>query len=72
MPTKSEQKAAIAVIEEIENKIYIVRGQRVMLDSDLADIYQVETKILNRAVKRNLNRFPPDFMFQLTMTKWTL
>ena len=55
----------IALIEEIEQKIYVIRGQRVMLDSDLAGIYQVETKLLNRAVKRNLNRFPPDFIFQL-------
>src|SRR5690348_14630633 len=65
MPTKSEQKVAIAVIEGIEDKIYVFRGQRVMLDSDLARIYQVETKSLNRAVKRNLDRFPPDFVFQL-------
>ncbi len=65
MPTKSEQKAALAVIEQVEDKIYVIRGQRVMLDSDLAEIYQVETKLLNRAVKRNLNRFPPDFIFQL-------
>ncbi len=65
MPQKSEQNSLIAVIEEIEGKIYVIRGQRVMLDSDLAEIYQVETKLLNRAVKRNLNRFPPDFIFQL-------
>jgi hypothetical protein len=65
MPTKIEQNSAITVIEKIEGKIYIVRGQRVMLDSDLAEVYQVETKILNRAVKRNLSRFPPDFVFQL-------
>ena len=65
MPTKTQQNSAITVIEEIEEKIYVIRGQRVMLDSDLADIYQVETKLLNRAVKRNLNRFPPDFIFQL-------
>lgn len=65
MSQKSEQNLLITVIEEIEDKIYVVRGQRVMLDSDLAEIYQVETKLLNRAVKRNLNRFPPDFIFQL-------
>lgn len=50
----------------IENKIYEIRGQRVMLDKDLADLYAVETKNLNKAVKRNPDRFPPDFMFQLT------
>ncbi len=50
----------------IESKIYEIRGQRVMLDKDLADLYAVETKNLNKAVKRNPDRFPPDFMFQLT------
>lgn len=53
-------------IERIERKIYVIRGERVMLDSDLAEIYGVETKMFNRAVKRNLKRFPEDFMFQLT------
>ena len=50
----------------IQNLIYEIRGQKVILDSDLAKLYQVETKVLNQAVKRNLKRFPPDFMFQLT------
>lgn len=50
----------------IERRIYVIRGQKVMLDSDLAALYQVETKMLNRAVKRNPGRFPEDFMFQLT------
>ena len=50
----------------IQNKIYEIRGCRVMLDFDLAEIYHVETRVLNQAVKRNINRFPPDFMFQLT------
>ena len=50
----------------IESKIYEIRGQRVLLDKDLADLYAVETKKLNKAVKRNPDRFPPDFMFQLT------
>ena len=53
-------------IHIIENKIYIVRGVKVMLDSDLAELYQIETFNLNKAVKRNLNRFPVDFMFKLT------
>ncbi|MCU0239078.1 MAG: ORF6N domain-containing protein [Pyrinomonadaceae bacterium] len=56
----------IIKVEDIEQKVYLIRGQRVMLDSDLAEFYQVETKSLNRAVKRNSTRFPTDFMFQLT------
>jgi len=55
----------------IENKIFELRGQRVMLDSDLAELYEVETKNLNKAVKRNLDRFPADFMFQLTEEELT-
>jgi len=53
-------------IQIIQNKIYEIRGQRVMLDYDLAEMYGIETKVLNQAVKRNINRFPSDFMFQLT------
>jgi len=52
-------------IEVIKNRIYEVRGQRVMLDRDLAELYNVETKVLNQAVKRNIDRFPEDFIFQL-------
>ena len=66
MHTKAEQNRALAVIEEIEEKIYVIRGQRMMLDSDLAEVYQVATKVLNQAVKRNVQRFPSDFMFQLS------
>jgi phage regulator Rha-like protein len=66
MANKEKQETSLTVIEGIEEKIYLIRGERVMLDSDLAEIYGVETKMLNRAVKRNLNRFPKDFMFQLT------
>ena len=55
---------------QIQNLIYVIRGQRVMLDSDLAMLYEVETKMLNRAVKRNITRFPEHFMFQLTKTEW--
>ncbi len=51
--------------EQIISKIYVFRNQKVMLDSDLATLYGVETKVLNQAVKRNSNRFPADFMFQL-------
>ena len=52
--------------EIIERKIYLIRGHKVMLDEDLAILYQVETRILNRAIQRNLERFPSDFMFQLS------
>jgi len=52
--------------ERIEKAIYLIRGEKVMLDRDLASLYGVETGALNRAVKRNLQRFPRDFMFQLT------
>jgi hypothetical protein len=56
-------------LELIERRIYTFRGQKVMIDSDLAELYQVPTKRLNEAVKRNLGRFPADFMFQLTKTE---
>ena len=54
----------------IQNKIYEIRGQKVMLDRDLAELYGVETRSLNQAVKRNANRFPTDFMFRLTQEEW--
>src|SRR5882762_2428541 len=54
------------IIRSIQNRIYEIRGERVMLDKDLADLYETETKALNLAVKRNIKRFPADFMFQLT------
>jgi hypothetical protein len=56
--------------EAIINKIYIVRGQKVMLDEDLAELYQVETRRLNEQVKRNKDRFPKDFMFQLSVKEF--
>ena len=56
----------IIPIEKIENKILLIQGMKVMLDRDLAELYGVETRILNQAVKRNKKRFPDDFMFQLT------
>lgn len=55
---------------EIVNKIHIIRGQKVMLDKDLADMYDVEVKRLNEAVRRNNTRFPYDFMFQLSVVEW--
>ena len=58
--------AEAAPVPLIESRILLIRGQKVLLDADLATLYQVETKALNRAVKRNADRFPADFMFQLT------
>jgi hypothetical protein len=58
------------VIQSIQNRIYEIRGERVMLDRDLAVLYETETKFLNLSVKRNSNRFPEDFMFQLTKEEW--
>ena len=59
-------------LEKIQTKIYEIRGQKVMLDSDLAELYNVETKNLNLAVKRNIKRFPSDFMFQLVKSEWDI
>lgn len=57
-------------IEEIRNRIYDIRGRQVMLDKDLAELYGVEVKNLNKAVSRNIERFPTDFMFQLTKEEY--
>ena len=59
-------------LELIQSKIYEIKGQRVMLDFDLAELYQVETRVLNQAVKRNIDRFPKDFMFQVTAEEWVV
>ena len=59
-------------LELIQSKIYEIRGQRVMLDFDLAELYQVETRVLNQAVKCNIDRFPEDFMFQVTAEEWVV
>ncbi|RKD18598.1 DNA-binding protein [Pelobium manganitolerans] len=58
------------IIKSIQSRIYEVRGERVMLDFDLAFLYEVETRVLNQAVKRNSKRFPDDFMFRLTAKEW--
>lgn len=57
---------AMNEIEEIKSRIHIIRGRQVMLDKDLAELYGVEVKNLNKAVNRNIERFPEDFMFRLT------
>lgn len=58
------------IIQSIQNRIYEIRGERVMLDKDLAILYETETKRLTEAMRRNIKRFPPDFMFQLTKAEW--
>jgi hypothetical protein len=63
----AKANTSIAISEDrIINKIYLIRGKKVMLDRDLAELYGVETRVLNQAVRRNEKRFPGDFMFQLT------
>ncbi|HLC83773.1 MAG TPA: ORF6N domain-containing protein [Bacteroidia bacterium] len=67
----AKSKAVVKVPDEIiMNQIYYIRGQKVMLDSDLAELYQVETKYLKRHVNRNISRFPSDFMFELTTQEY--
>src|SRR5438105_10966836 len=62
MPAKAAQLA----VEQLEQSIHLIRGHKVLLDRDLAALYGVDTKTFNRAVRRNIGRFPADFMFQLT------
>lgn len=57
-------------MDTIQSKIYEIRGQKVMLDYDLATLYETETKVLKQAVRRNINRFPPDFMFELAVDEY--
>ncbi len=57
-------------IDAFQTKIHEIRGVKIMLDFDLASLYEVETKVLNQAVKRNIIRFPADFMFQITLDEW--
>jgi len=59
-------KRLIASVEQIESRMFLIRGQKVMLSTHLADLYEVEPRVLVQAVKRNIERFPEDFMFQLT------
>jgi len=69
-PTKSKDSGNTLVAEALGNRIQFIRGHRVMLDADLAALYGVQTKVLVQAVKRNLPRFPIDFMFQLSGDEW--
>jgi hypothetical protein len=66
MTENDSAPAGLIPVERIEQKIYLIRGHKVMLDADLAELYQVETRALVQAVKRNHDRFPVDFMFQLS------
>ena len=59
-------------VQVIQNRIYEIRGQRIMLDFDLAELYEVETRVLNQAVRRNEDIFPEDFMFKLTKEEWEM
>jgi phage regulator Rha-like protein len=70
MAKQKKEIQSILPDEKIIRKIYIIREQKVMLDFDLAALYDVETKVLNQGVKRNINRFPEDFMFRLTSKEW--
>ena len=63
-------RTTILLPEAIAQRIHFVRGAKVMLDQDLAVLYGIETRVLVKAIKRNLRRFPPDFMFQLTDEEW--
>lgn len=68
----AKTKVAVSIPDEnILSRIYVIRGEKVMLDSDLAELYGVETKVLKQQVKRNINRFPDDFMFQLSKDEFT-
>jgi len=69
--TKKHTKNIALPVQNIDYAIYVIRGQRVMLDEDLAEIYGVETRILNQAVQRNMERFPEEFMFKLTLEEYT-
>ncbi len=66
MSDRTSNGDVLMPIERVERLIYVIRGEKVMLDSDLADLYGVETRVLMQAVKRNKGRFPPDFMYQLS------
>jgi len=67
---QSKDKEVILLETDVQDKIYFIRGLSVTLDSDLSELYDVETRVLNQAVSRNSDRFPGDFMFQLTKDEW--
>jgi hypothetical protein len=63
------KRALVITDQKVISRIYFIRGRKVMIDRDLAELYGVETRVLNQAVKRNINRFPGDFMFQLSISE---
>ena len=65
------EKKSLIPVERVENRILLIRGQRVILSTDLAKLYAVEARVLVQAVKRNIDRFPQDFMFQLSREEFT-
>ncbi len=67
---KKNELQSLVAEQKILNRIYVIRGQKVMLDRDLAEMYGVETKVFNQSVKRNIERFPKDFMFALREKEW--
>ena len=66
----AETNTSIVPDEIVMSKIYLIRGHKVMLDDDLSELYNVKTKVLNQAVRRNEERFPSDFMFQMNEQEW--
>jgi phage regulator Rha-like protein len=66
-----EENGILMQLQLIQNRIYEVRGEKIMLDFDLAELYEVETRVFNQAVKRNIESFPSDFLFRLTATEWS-
>jgi len=72
MAKATKPKTNENINEEIISRIHFIRGQKVMLDYDLAELYEVETRVLNQSIKRNTDRFPEDFMFRLTLKEWKL
>jgi len=67
---KKKEEISIILDEIISNKIYLIRNQKVMIDRDLSELYQVETRVLKQSVKRNINRFPEDFLFELSKNEF--
>ena len=67
MANRKKSESSLVPLDRIQRAIYLLRGEKVMLDFDLAGLYGVQTGALKRAVKRNATRFPPDFMFELTV-----
>ena len=68
----SQKNLSIVPDEIISSKIYVIRDKKVILDQDLADLYNVETRVLKQAVKRNIERFPDDFMFELSKKEFSI